>query len=286
MLKTIKKSLVRDLLPRRVSGSHKGQNGRVMIVGGSNMYHGAPMLSALGALHSGADLVFLFVPESNFEVCRSMYPDFIVQKFSGEFLSARDAGRIVEFGKKKADSILIGPGLGEREQTMDGVIEIVKNLNIPTVLDADAINVLKKIEKFPLPQEIVVTPHQNEFNNLVDRDMTIREGDTKSIILLRSVSMDLHLSVLFKGSKDFVSSYEGNVEVNTTGNAGMTVGGSGDVLAGLVASLMAQGVESFDAARSAAYVNGLAGDLLRKQKGMNYSASDLAQMLAYAINKI
>jgi ADP-dependent NAD(P)H-hydrate dehydratase / NAD(P)H-hydrate epimerase len=286
MLKTIKKSLVRELLPRRTTSSHKGQNGRVLIVGGSIDYHGAPILSALGAIHSGADLVHLFVPEVNFEACRSMYPDFIVKKFSGDFLSARDASKIVEFGKKKADSILIGPGLGDREQTIDGVIEIVENLNIPTVLDADAITVLKKIKKFPLAQHIVVTPHQNEFNNLVDRDMPVREEDTKSIILLRSVSMDLHLSVLFKGSKDFISSHEGNVEVNATGNAGMTVGGSGDILAGMVASFLSQGLEPFDAARAAAYINGLAGDLLKKQMGVNYSASDLAKTLPYAINKI
>ena len=286
MLKVIKKREVRNLLPQRLKSSHKGQNGRILIVGGSINYHGAPILSALGALNSGADLVYLYVPESNFEACRSMYPDFIVKKFSGEFLSARDAGKIVEFGKKKADSVLIGPGLGDRESTVEGVKEIIENLHVPTVLDADAIAVIKKIEKFPLQQQIVVTPHQNEFNNLVDRDMKIIEDDPKSIILLRSVSMDLQLNVLFKGATDFVSSVEGVVETNITGNPGMTIGGSGDILAGIVASFLAQGLDSFDAARASAFINGFAGDLLRKQKGFCYTASDLAKMIPYAINKI
>lgn len=282
MLKEIKKSAVRDLLPRRHPDSHKGQNGRVLIIGGSIDYYGAPILSALGALNSGADLVRIFVPECNFECSRSLYPDFIVKKYPGEFLTARHAESIVEFGKN-CDSILIGPGLGDREQTLEAVLEILSTLHIPTVLDAEAMMALKKVDKFPLQQQIVITPHQNEFQNLVDREIVVDENDTKSVVLLRSISMDLHINVLLKGKVDYVSSEEGVVETNRTGNAGMTVGGSGDVLAGVTATFLAQGLEGFDAARCAAYYVGNAGDLLRKQKGYNFSASDIAMMLPYAI---
>lgn len=282
MMQDVKKSVVRDLLPKRDPNSHKGQNGRVVIVGGSIDYSGAPILSGLGALYGGADLVQLYVPECNFECTRGMYPDFIVKKYPGEFLTPRYAAEIVEFAKKKADSILIGPGLGEREQTVEAVVEIVNNLHIPMVLDAEAMMALKKIDKFPLQQQIVITPHQNEFKHLVDRDMVVDETDTKSIVLLRSISMDLHINVLLKGHVDYVSSEEGNVETNRTGNAGMTVGGSGDVLAGVVASLLARRLEGFDAARCAAYYTGVAGDMLKKNKGWNFSASDIAMMLPYA----
>ncbi|MDA1061171.1 MAG: NAD(P)H-hydrate dehydratase [bacterium] len=286
MLKQIKKSLAKSLLPRRNPSSHKGQNGRVLVVGGSIDYYGAPLLSGLGALNSGADLVYLYVPECNFDVSRSIYPDFIVKKFSGEYLSERDAGAIIEFGKSKCDSILIGPGLGEREQTTDAVLEIVKELHIPTVLDADAISVLKKISKFPLHQPVVITPHSNEFRNMVDRDVVVKEEDSKSVVLLRSIAMDLYINILLKGPVDYVSSHEGHVEVNRTGNAGMTVGGSGDVLAGVVATFLAQGLEGYDAARAAAYYTGHAGDLLQKQKGDLYSAGDLAMTISYAIPKV
>lgn len=282
MLKEIKKSVVRDLLPRRRPDSYKGQNGRVLIVGGSIDYYGAPLLSALGTLNSGADLVRIFVPECNFECSRSMYPDFIVKKYPGEFLTARHAESIVEFGKN-CDSVLIGPGLGDREQTLEAVMEILNNLHIPTVLDAEAMMALKKVSKFPLQQQIVITPHQNEFQNLVDREMVVNENDTKSIVLLRSISMDLHINVLLKGKVDYVSSEDGVVEINRTGNAGMTVGGSGDVLAGVTATFLAQGLEGFDAVRCAAYYVGHAGDLLFKQKGWNFSASDIAMMMPYAI---
>lgn len=286
MMRDIKKSVVRDLLPKRAADSHKGQNGRVVIVGGSIDYYGAPVLSALGAMYSGADLVQLYVPECNFECTRSLYPDFIVKKYPGEFLTPRYAAEIVEFAKKRADSILIGPGLGERDQTQEAVLEIVNNLHIPTVLDAEAMMVLKKIDKFPLQQAIVITPHQNEFRHLVDRDMPVNEEDPKSIILLRSIAMDLNINVLLKGHVDYVSSEEGVVETNRTGNAGMTVGGSGDVLAGVVAALLAQGLAGFDAARCAAYYVGVAGDRLMKNKGYNFSASDIAMMLPYAFPEV
>lgn len=282
MLKEIKKSLAKELLPRRQPDSHKGQNGRVLIVGGSIDYYGAPVLAALGAINSGADLVRIYVPECNFECSRSLYPDFIVKKYPGEFLTPRYASEIAEFGKN-CDSVLVGPGLGDREQTLEAVMEIINNLHIPTVLDAEAVMALKKVASFPLQQQLVITPHQNEFQNLVDREMVVNENDSKSIVLLRSVSMDLHINVLLKGMVDYVSSEEGVVELNRTGNAGMTVGGSGDVLAGVVATFLAQGLEGFDAARCAAYYVGCAGDLLKKQKGWNFSASDIAMMLPYAI---
>ena len=282
MLKDIKKSAVKDLLPRRLLNSHKGENGKVLIVGGSIDYHGAPILSGLGALNSGADLVYLYVPECNFECSRSMYPDFIVKKYPGDFLTERYVNQIVEFGKK-CGSILIGPGLGEREQTQNAVLEIVKNLHIPTVLDAEAMMVLKRIEKFPLAQPLAITPHAHEFQTLIEREMKIVENDAKSIVLLRSIAMDLHLSILLKGPVDFVASEEGDVELNRTGNPGMTVGGTGDVLAGMLASFMARGADPFDAARCAAYYNGVAGDLLKERKNYNFTASELAMTLAYAI---
>jgi NAD(P)H-hydrate epimerase len=282
MINIFKSATAYKLLPKREVNSHKGENGKVMIVGGSLDYFGAPILAGLGALYSGADLVYLYVPECNFEVTRGMYPDFIVKKFKGEFLTKESALEIVEFGKNM-DSILMGPGLSNHEKTVEAVVEIINNLHVPTVLDADAITALKKMEKFPMDQQMVITPHANEFENLVDRDIIVKEEDPKSVILLRSIAMDLHINVLLKGHIDYVSSEEGVVDKNLTGNAGMTVGGSGDVLAGVVASFLAQKMEGFDAARCAAFFCGKAGDLLFKQKGFYYSASDIAMSLPYAL---
>lgn len=281
-LKQIKESVAKKLIPGRALNSHKGDNGKVLIVGGSLDYHGAPILSALGSLRASADLVYLYVPECNFEATRGMYPDFIVKKYAGEYLTERAAEQIIEFGKD-CDSILIGPGLGDNEKTIDGVLSLLENLNIPTVLDASAISALKRVERFPLKQNVVITPHLHEFQELIDRDIEISENDTKSIILLRSVSMDLHISVLLKGQTDLISSFEGAVELNKTGNPGMTVGGTGDVLAGVVATFLAQGADPYDAARAAAFYVGKAGDFLKKRQGYGFSASELAQALPYVL---
>lgn len=279
MVKDLKWNEVKKLYPRRASDSHKGMNGRVMVVGGSIEYYGAPLLSALGALYGGADLVYLFVPECNFDVCRSIYPDFIVRSFPGEYLDMKAITPVVEFSRK-CDSILIGPGLGERDETKTALTTLVKSLDIPTVLDADAIQVLQKVKEVP-SQQIVITPHHNEFETLTGKDIKISGSLSHKVVLLRTLATDLKINILLKGPEDLIASDEGEVVKNTTGNPGMTVGGSGDVLSGFVASLIAQGCTPFAACRVAAHVFGKVGDELQKVKGYNFSASDLAFEIPY-----
>lgn len=283
-MKELKAGDIRKLYPRRASDSHKGMNGRLIIVGGSIDYYGAPILSALAAVYSGVDLVHLFVPECNFDVARSMYPDFIVHTFPGEYLDVKAIQPVVDFSKK-CDAILIGPGLGEREETMEALLKIVKELDIPTVLDAAAIQVFQKIKEVP-SQQIVITPHHNEFETLTGKDIKISGSMSNKVVLLRTLATDLKINIILKGPEDLIASNEGEVLKNTTGNPGMTVGGSGDVLSGFVASLIAQGATPFAACQAATFLLGKAGDDLMKQKGYNFSASDLALELPYATRSI
>lgn len=286
MIKEIKRSAVRKLLPRRELTSHKGQNGRVLVIGGSEVYHGAPLLCAMGAMNSGVDLVYLWGPRVHRDVWRASCSDLIVKSFAGNNLSDEDVEEILAFSREKVDAMVIGPGLSKDEETMERVRKIVEAANVPMVLDADAMHVLKKVKKFPLLPEVVITPHRREFQYLVDREVEVAEKDTKSVILLRSISMDLHINVLLKGPTDYVSSHEGFVEKNLTGNPGMTVGGSGDVLSGVVGSFLARNISAYDAARIGAFVTGMAGDMCFKQKGSNFLASDIAKALPYAVNKL
>jgi len=279
-LKTIKNGA--SLKPKREESSHKGQNGRVLVVSGSKDFHGAPILTGMGALYGGADLVYLYVPECIEDVVRTFSADFIVKSYKGDYLNMDATKEIIAFGKS-CDSVVIGPGLSKERGVLTAVQEIIENLHIPTVLDADAINVLKKIRKFPLQQPLVATPHQAEFKGLIDRDVRISEDDTKSIVLLRSIAMDLNISIVLKGAVDYISSEEGYVELNRTGNSGMTVGGTGDVLAGLIGSFFSQGASSYEASRAAAFYNGKAGDYLHKERGAYYSASDLAKALPFVL---
>lgn len=272
----IKSGNLKKILKRREHFSHKGENGRLLIIGGSAEYHGAPILAAKGAFRSGVDLVYMYVPACNFEVTRASMPDVIVKKYDGDYFNVTAAKEIVEFGKS-CDAVLVGPGFGDVDESVDGALAILKDLHLPTVLDSSAMFALKKIKKFPLEQDVIITPHQNEFANLVDRDMKIAETDTQSIILLRSIAMDLHLNVILKGHVDLVASDEGEIVKNITGNAGMTVGGTGDVLAGVAASLLAQGNNAFAAAQAAAYLNGVAGDKAFAKYGYGLMASDVAE---------
>ena len=260
-------------------------NGKVLIVGGSLDFYGAPLLAGLGALYGGADLVYLYVPECIFDVTRSIYPDFIVKKFPGEYLDMKAVRPILEFAKR-CDVVLLGPGLGEREGTIQALLEIIKGLEITTVLDAEAIQVFKKIKEVPLSQKIVITPHHNEFEALTGKDMKISSSLANKIVILRTLATDLKINILLKGPTDLIASDEGEVLSNSTGNSGMTVGGSGDVLSGFVASMISQGAPPFAACQLGAYFNGKTGDQLFKQKGHAYSSSDLAMELPYVVKSV
>ncbi len=284
MVPELKLSQVRKVYPRRAHDSHKGMNGRVMVIGGSIDYHGAPVLSGLGALQGGADLVYLFVPECNFDVTRSKYPDFIVRSFPGNYLDMKAVNSILEFSKK-CDVVLMGPGIGDHEESFEAMLELTKRFDIPTVLDSQAIQVFQKIKEIPLSQKIVITPHHNEFEHLTGKDIKIAGSLSGKIVLVRTIATDLRINILLKGPQDLVASEDGEIFSNNTGNAGMTVGGSGDVLSGYVAGLIAQGAAPFAACQAAAYLFGKTGDHLFKSKGYCYTATDLASELPYVIRE-
>lgn len=281
----LKRSHIRKAFPVRDRNSHKGLNGKVLIVGGSIEYYGAPLLSALGSLYSGADLVYLFVPESNFDVTRSLYPDFIVKKFPGQYLTHTGVSEILKLATK-CDSVLIGPGMYDREVTVRAILELIENLQIPTVLDSTAIEVLKLVKEVPLSQPIVVCPHKNEFENLTLKNIKELGSEEDLIKFVRTIATEMKINILLKSPKDIIASSDGNLSFNKNGNAGLTVGGSGDVLGGVIASMIAQGVTPYEACQIAAYVIGYTGDYLYKQKDYCFSATDLALELPFTIRHI
>lgn len=288
IIHTLRKSEIKALFPLRKAESHKGMNGRVLIIGGSIEYYGAPILSAYGALNSGCDLVYLYVPECNFNVTRSMYPDFIVKKFTGDYFNKKAVSEIIDLGKT-CHSALIGPGIGENESVTEGTIEFLRRVHIPVVLDSNAIYSLKKIKEFPFEQPIIITPHLNEFGILIDKEISTEdpiEFERKKILYLQMLSKELYINIVLKGKVDYISSDRGEVVKNITGNAGMTVGGSGDVLAGFIASLISQGASPINACKAAIYVFGLNGEDLFEKKHYCYTASDLAENLPYIIKSI
>ena len=257
------------LVPRKRS-SHKGENGRVLIIGGSEDYIGAPALvgmAALATLRSGADLVTVAAPEKVAWAINCIAPDIITRKILCKNFTPKQVTSVVEL-TRDVDVVVIGNGIAFTSGAKEFMQRVIEKVNKPIVLDAAALRVvrLQDLEKS------VLLPHAQELEALLQHSK-LKEKDVQKY---------LGTNVLVKkGHPKTVIMTKDNVACNTTGNAGMTHGGTGDVLAGL----LAQGNDAFMAARVAAYVNGKAAELLYKKLGFGYLASDLIEVFPQVLRK-
>ncbi len=274
MPKTITRELLKSI-PKRKEDSHKGQNGKVLIIGGCDEIHGAPLLAGMAAMsvmRIGVDLCVVCTTEKTGQAIKCYSPDLIVKKFSGKYLSKKHLKKILE-ENKKADVTLIGPGIGTRKETKQLVKELVKKCVGTIILDADAI---KACAKTRFKNHLLITPHEKEFEIFCGKKLgkTLKE----KIMVLKEESKKHNCTILLKGRVDVITNGE-KVLLNKTGNAGMTVGGTGDVLAGICAGLCAKKIDLIKAAGIAAYVNGKIGEKLAKKQGYSFVASDFISEL-------
>lgn len=277
---TINEKTVAASIPPRRRDAHKRMNGTVCVVGGSRLYHGAPFLCASGAMRAGVDLVFIAVPASIAGPIRSLSPDFIVVPLPDGKLTRGNVSKLLAW-VKDVDVYAVGPGLGPQnpEQVAHALNE-VKGEGRGLVVDADALRpqVLPSIKG----TRSVVTPHAREFERLfgveLPRDLEGRLGTVAECAKKWSVT------VLLKGPTDVVSDGD-RTGTNDTHSPSMTVGGTGDVLTGVTAGLLAKGVAPFDAACAAAFVNGAAGLQAEKEFGMHIAASDVANRIANVMKR-
>lgn len=251
-------------------GQHKGENGRILTIGGSKEYIGAPALAALAALRTGIDLSVVAAPEQVAWTINSMSPDLITRKFEGDFLNWDNVKDIIELAEN-FDVILIGNGLGLEPGTMDLVKEVVERLPQPKVIDADALKALQDAEII----NAVLTPHSKEFEILTGDKIP---GDIETAAELVRHYAKRDKIILLKGPTDIISDGE-QIHYNKTGNQAMTIGGTGDVLAGITAGLIAQSGDLYNSAVAAAELNGKIGDYLLKKKGIGFTASDMIDLI-------
>ena len=267
---------VLSILPDRDPWAHKGCFGKVLLLCGSLGFTGAAALAARGALRSGAGLVYLGVPESIYAIEAMKLDEPIVfplpdaaGKLSGDAIP-----EIMQY-LPRMDAILIGPGMGQSESILKVVKTVLENFHGPVVVDADGINVLSahtdllRGRAFPT----IVTPHDVEFTRL---------GGNISVDRVESaaaLAIDLGCIVLLKGHETVIT--DGKVcYTNKTGNPGMAVGGSGDVLAGIIVSLLGQGISPLEAAACGAWLHGAAGDLCAEKLGQyGMLPSDMVEAL-------
>ena len=254
---------VLKILPDRDKEAHKGNFGKILLLCGSRGYTGAAYLAAMGALRSGAGLIFLGVPESIYEIEAVKLNEPVVFPLPDEAgrLSAGAVSEILE-RLPVMDAILIGPGLGQSEGTFAVVQAVLENAQCPVVLDADGINVMAAHKDIlrGRTNPTVLTPHAGEFARLGGDAKADRSAEAEAmaralgcILLLKG-----HHTVITDGTSTYI---------NPTGNPGMAVGGSGDLLSGIIVSLLGQGIEPLEAAACGAWLHGAAGDICAEEIG-------------------
>ena len=283
-METITAAFVRRCLPQRDPEGHKGDFGKVLCICGSVGYTGAPVFASRAAVRTGAGLVFLGVPQSVWPVVAvksdEAMPFPLPETADGKLsLLAEEPIRRRAAG---CDAVLLGCGLGRDWQT-DTLVQNLLNMEKPLVLDADGLNAISENAELlqKRPAVTVLTPHEGEFLRLGGDLSRGREAAAAAF------SQKYGVYLILKGHRTLIADPEGRLAVNNTGNCGMAKGGIGDVLAGMLLSLLGQGCETFDACCAAVWLHGRAGDLAAADKGeRSMTPTDLLEQIPYALKNI
>lgn len=261
--------------PTPKKDSHKGDNGSVLVIGGGP-YIGAPALSGMAALKSGSDLVFIATPRGCWQPITSFSPNLIVKGLESDNFSPSDIPTIEEI-MDKCDAVVIGPGLGNSKETKKAIIDTVVtviNQKKPLVIDADAIKPVGEQLGIIENSKTIITPHAQEFKELTGIDLS-KDIDDK-IRIVKKWANELGVTILLKGFIDILSDGK-DVKLNKIHNEAMTVGGTGDVLAGIIGALLSKGIEPFNVVRIAAFLNGEAGNEAFNKKSYGLLATDVIE---------
>ena len=247
---TVKQDYIRSLLRVRDPQSYKGTFGHALLYAGSYGMAGAAVLSAKACMRSGVGLLTVCTPPANNDILQISVPEAMV-RFTDDMYADSDLSRYSAIGA--------GPGLGKGDSQTVLLDKLLKNAACPSVLDADALNIISQNNYLLdyVPSGSVITPHPGELARLTGKADNWSQMAEKAIALARSTG----ITVVIKGAPTVTVTPDGTAYINTTGNAGMATGGSGDVLTGIVLALLAQGYSATDSAAIAVFIHGLAGDL-------------------------
>lgn len=263
-------------LPVRKTDGNKGSFGKVFVIAGSEEMYGACQFAALGAYRTGAGLVRILTARSNRELLFSAVPEAIVDTYETEF-----PGEAIEAGLAWADCVVIGPGMGKEPLACQMMKYVWEQCRAPLIVDADGLNILAawpESVSVKAGREIYFTPHMGEFSRLTKK--SIKCCKEERIPTVKEYALTVGAIVVSKDARTVIGDSEGEIYINTSGDNGMATGGSGDVLAGILAGLVAQGMKGMEAACMAVYVHGLAGNAASgKKSAYSVMAGDLLEML-------
>ncbi len=291
----IDRSSAAILVPHRQRYSHKGDYGHVLIVAGSRGKTGAALLAARASLRCGSGLVTIAFPESLSDIFQVRVTDEMTLPLPDDgrgMLAPGATGPILTFVReRKIDAVAIGPGIGVSEGTEEAVAGLIESSPVPVVIDADGLNSIRadinllKRAKSPL----VLTPHPGEMSRLIppERGLTMKDIERGRIDLPLSFTAETGTCLVLKGVPTVAATPDGRAFINTTGNSGMATGGSGDVLTGIITSLIGQKLSPSNASVLGVYLHGLAGDEASKEKGEHsLIATDIAENLPAAFRSL
>lgn len=274
-----------QLLHRRPN-AHKGDFGHIFILSGSARFSGAAVLCSGAGLRSGAGLITLGIPKSLNNAIIKIKPKEVMtlplEETKEGTLSLAGYKKIKDF-VKNVDVLVVGPGLTQNKSTQSLVRKVISKINKPMVIDADGLNALVgHLDLLHITR--ILTPHLGEMARLLGISIKKVQSNRKQIA--QKFAKDYRVTMVLKGHNTVVADYKDNLYINKTGNPGMATAGSGDVLTGIIAAFLSQGLNAFEAAKYAVYLHGLAGDLAAKEKTqLGMIASDIIAKIPEAIKK-
>ncbi|MDH5430192.1 MAG: NAD(P)H-hydrate dehydratase [Nitrospirota bacterium] len=281
---------LRSLIPPRRASAHKGTFGHAGIVAGSPGKTGAPALAGLGALRTGTGLVTIATPQTVAPIVESKLLEIMTMALpetSEHVLGIEAYPALLEFCQGKS-ALAFGPGLGVSSSITELLSQLLPQLDVPCVLDADALNNLTShLEVFSrMKQPPVLTPHPGEMARLLQHTSSKKINEDR-IGIARNFATQHGVMLVLKGAKTIIANPQGHIAICPTGNPGMASAGMGDVLTGMITGLLAQGLPAWDAARTGVYLHGLAGDLAAKTMGESgLIASDVIAALPHALTHL
>lgn len=281
----ITSNVIGQMVVKRNPNAHKGSCGKAVIIAGSKGLTGAATLTSKATVRAGAGLVTLGIAESLHDIMEVKLTEVMTKSLAEVAAGVLGQGAVHDIQEMSthSDVVAMGPGMGRHTDTMTTIRQLIKTIEKPLVLDADALYALiNYTELLPEVKAVpILTPHAGEMARLVG--LTIEELEQDRVYITRQSAIDWGSIVILKGARTLVAFPDGEVYININGNAGMATGGTGDVLTGVIAAFIAQGLSSHEAALVGVYIHGLAGDIVAKGGMIGMTASDVIRALPAAI---
>lgn len=278
-------TILKEIYKKRPKGKYfrKYDFGLVLVIGGGEFYSGSPALSAMAAFKAGADMVQILAPRRAADIIASFSPDLAAYPLEGDWLQKKHLPTLISMTKSAEAvsrgnvAIVIGGGAGRSEETQETILDYLSQVQVPVVIDADAIHAIGRNPGVVSAKKFLITPHSFEFFVLTQKEI-YQLGHKEKIKMVKEEAARFQTTILLKEKPDIISNGR-EVALNDTGTSYMTVGGTGDTLAGICGALLARGIDPFTAAQAGAYINGKAGEVAAERLKEGLLATDVIEAI-------